>query len=142
MTHWRKVVSKDSPHLNVWDIEGHSPLSVTIESWAPEQVHDEEGREKTMLFLTFRGGKKALGVNVTNAHLIAQQHGPDVDGWIGKKITLRCATCRGEPCIRVAIPAGTKMPKRLPRFTYTDTERGGAAPSAPEQNEQGDKVPY
>lgn len=122
MTHWRKIVSKDSPNLNVWDIEGRSPVVVTIACHEVKMVHNEDNEPKDMLFLRFKGAKKALGINVTNATLIAAQHGPDVEQWIGKRITLRTATCRGEDCVRVGVPAGLKLPRRLPRFRYTDND--------------------
>ena len=123
-THWRKLVSKDSPHLNVWDIQGHTPLTVEIESFKSEIVHGEDG-DKSMMFLTFKGAKKALGCNVTNATLIAAQHGNDVEQWTGKKIVLRCAVCRGEECVRVDVPQGTKLGKKIPKFRYTDGSGGG-----------------
>ena len=125
MTHWRKIVSKDAKHLNVWDIEGASPVTVTIERTASEVVHGEDGEEKTMLFVYFKGGKKGLGLSVTNAILIEAQHGAEIEGWIGKQVTLRTATCRGEDCVRLDAPRGFRFPKRIPKFTYTDKPKEG-----------------
>jgi hypothetical protein len=82
-----------------------------------------------MLFLRFRGAKKELGVKTTNCVLIEKALGtPYPADWIGKTITLRTALCRGEPCIRVDAPAGTKLPKLVPRFQYTDKAPTGAPP--------------
>ena len=152
MTHWRKIVSKDSPHLNVWDIEGRSPVVVTISGHAIEAVHNDDGSAKDMLFLTFKGAKKALGINVTNATLIAATLGtPNVEEWHGKQITLRTATCRGEDCVRVGVSGKVTMPKRMPKFRYTDTEgKGGKAAGKPvddvppdtEPPHDGDDLPF
>lgn len=128
-THWRKLVSKDSPHLTVWDIEGKTPLEVTVERQGSENVVSfvcEEGSD--MLFLHFRGGKKALGMCATNCYIAELVTGsPYPAEWVGRKLTLRAATCLGENCIRLDVPAGKKVPRRYPAFRYTDKPRPVAA---------------
>jgi len=137
--HWRKLVNKDSPHLTVWDIEGKTPLRVTIEGHSFKRVHSMKGGEnedaqEDMLFLRFKGAKKELGVKATNCALIEKALGtPYPAEWVGKSITLRTAECRGEPCVRVDAPAGTRLPKLIPRFKYTDTARAASATAEPEQ---------
>ena len=137
-THWRKAINKDSPHLTVWDIEGHSPLQVTIEATSYKKVHSMKGgagedAEEDMLFLRFKGAKKELGIKTSNSCIIAAVVGtPYIEQWLGKKITLRTAECRGEPCIRVDAPAMFKFPKLVPRFRYTDSPKPATvAPSDP-----------
>ena len=125
-THWRKAINKDSPHLSVWDIDGRSPFVVTIEGYSYKKVHSMKGAtedaEEDMLFLRFKGAKKELGIKTSNSCIIAAVVGtPYIEQWIGKKITLRTAECRGEPCIRVDAPSGFRFPKLVPRFKYTDT---------------------
>ena len=124
-THWRKLVSKDNPHLTVWDVEGFTPLDVVIEKTGTEQVTSfvcEEG--SAMLFLYFKGKKKALGLCATNAAIVEMVTGSSaVEDWIGKRVTLRSAVCKGEDCIRLDVPAGKKVPRRYPRFSYTDTPK-------------------
>ena len=120
-THWRKLVSKDSPHLTVYDIDGKTPLAVTIERVGSEQVKSficEEGSD--MLFLYFKGAKKALGMCATNCAIVEMQYGPNVEDWAGNQVTLRAAVCKGEDCIRLDVPSGRKVPRRYPRFNYTD----------------------
>ena len=55
--------------------------------------------------LKFKGRDKGLTLNKTNAQLIAKQHGEDMDGWIGKTITIFPTTTDfgGEQvdCIRI-----------------------------------------
>ena len=122
MSDWRKEVKKDSKFLYNFDIADHSPLEVeivgceSVESFCPGK-----GTKGIMWCLKFKGAKKMLGVNVTNGNLIENVLGTsDIDGWIGKKITLRTALCsKGGPCIRVHA-TGAKLPKQCPRFQYTD----------------------
>jgi hypothetical protein len=133
MAHWRKKVSGDNPNLHVWDIEDVSPVTVTIESDSMGEVHSEDGADKAMYFLHFKGGKKPLGVNAVNGTIIAAHHGNDTDNWIGKKIQLRTATLTSGPregteCIRVAMPDGLKLPGNCHRFRFTDKiEKGDKA---------------
>jgi len=127
--HWRKLVSKDNPHLHSWDIEDVSPATVTIESHSMEDVHGDDG-DKAMLFLHFKGGKKPLGINAVNGTIIEAHHGSDADKWIGKTITLRTATLTSGPladtdCIRVAMPDGMKLPGNCHKFRWTDTIKKG-----------------
>ena len=124
MSHWRSHVDADSPHLRFHDLEGKSPLKVTIESYGDEEVYEPNEKVKgSMLFLKFKGGDKKLGICATNGCIIEKVTGEsDVDGWIGKEIVLRTAICKGEPCVRVDVPKGTRMPGRFPKFTYTDGE--------------------
>lgn len=122
MTHWRTKVSKDNPNLHFWDIEGKSPLDVEISAVEDGEVSDENGDIKGMMFIAFKGGKKKFGCNVTNATIIEQLHGKDIEGWVGKKVTLRTATCKGNECIRIDVPKGTRLGRNIPKFNYTDGE--------------------
>jgi hypothetical protein len=137
-THWRKLVNKDGPHLTVWDIQGHSPLACTIERTGSEQVTSfvcEAG--SSMLFLYLKGAKKALGMCATNCAILEMLHGPYPEDWVGKRIVLRAANCKGEDCIRLDVPTGKRVPKRYPRFTYTDQPKQTApTPPAPLADEQ------
>ena len=122
MSNWRKDVKQDSPFLYHFDIEGKTPLAVTIEGYKSIEAYCPGKGEKGMLWcLTFKGGVKALGINVTNGNLIESLHGPDKEGWIGKRIVLRIADCAGERCIRVHAP-GAKLPAQCKRFRYLDAE--------------------
>jgi len=137
MKHWRTIVSQDNPNLHHWDIMEHSPVEVTVESWHKRTIRNEDGDEDTMLFIKFKGAKKPLGLNVTNCLIIEAIAGsPEPEKWIGKKLTLRTANCRGKDCIRVEGPKGLRMPKNCPKFTYTDKPRtSGEAASLPVEAE-------
>jgi hypothetical protein len=135
MTHWKKTVKKDSPYLGEWDIEGKSPLTLTIESVTEETAKSERG-ETTVLCVHFRGAKKGMILNSTNATILERQAGtPDREKWVGHKITLRRATCYNrtegvdETCIRFDKGEVKTLPKRMPKFTYID-----AFPATPKQD--------
>ena len=120
MSDWRSEVKAESPFLYYFDIEGKSPVTVEVEGFDKEEAYcPGTNKTGTLFCLRFKGAKKVLGVNVTNGNLIEHLHGSDMDGWIGKRITLRVATCKGEKCIRVHAP-GAKLPKQCPKFTYND----------------------
>lgn len=132
MTHWRKYVSANNPNLHHWDIEEFSPVEVTIEKYGMQDVHgdgDGDEADKPMCFLWFKGGKKPLGINATNGHILSGILGADIEGWVGKAVTLRRAEItsggkKGEPCIRVDAPVGFKLTGLCPKFKYTDKKKG------------------
>jgi len=120
MTDWRKEVKQDSPFLYYFDIEGKTPLEVTIEGYDKIEAYCPGKGEAGILWcIKIKGAKKAFGVNVTNGNIIEALHGADKDGWIGKKIHLRVAECRGQKCIRVH-GKGVALPQQCPKFRYLD----------------------
>lgn len=140
MSNWRQKVKQDSALLYSFDIEGKSPVTVEISGHEMYEAFCPGKNKKGKLFcLKFKGATKMLGINVTNGNLIEHLHGSDIEGWIGKKITLRVAMCEGEQCIRVHAP-GAKLPKQCKKFTYSDSEprQGSARPdqSAPPPEQQ------
>lgn len=74
--------------LKASDIKGRDP-TVVIEDVKVEAFKDRDGTAKRKLRITFRGAKKELICNVTNAKRIAHLHGDDFTLWRGKAIQLR-----------------------------------------------------
>lgn len=74
---------------------------VTLESL------DDSGREKPVLY--FENEIKGLALNRTNADVLEQRYGDQMEDAIGKVIELFPSTVRFKgqltPCIRIAIPA-------------------------------------
>lgn len=86
MTHWRKY--RDQRFIGSWDIEKGKELTVTIERVEVGKVNTDRG-ESNLPVLYFKGGKKGMVLNVTNAKIIEYNLGtPDVEEWVGKLITL------------------------------------------------------
>jgi len=104
--HYAKLY--ESEYAGAWDLtdDEDRPVDkvVTIERWEKKTIKSQRGEEvKPVLF--FKGAKKAMICNKTNARTIAGMYGPDVNQWIDKRITLyktTTATKDGDtPCIRV-----------------------------------------
>ncbi len=141
MSDWRREVKKDSPFLYHYDIEGKTPLAVTItgserhEAFCPGKTKvgpDGKKEAGSLWCLSFKGGKKVLGINVTNGNLIESLHGADPAQWVGKVVVLRVAECDGEKCIRVHAP-GARLPKQCKKFRYLDAEPGKTPTAKPGQ---------
>jgi hypothetical protein len=105
MPHWRNMMSSDKLHAA--DLQGRDHV-VVIESVKQGEYPDHEDARKKILRpdLYFRGKKKPLGLNSTNARAIARLIGSNkTEEWIGKAITIYPTTtiAFGEEheCIRV-----------------------------------------
>jgi hypothetical protein len=107
-----------SKYLKAADLNG-KPIVVTIDRAPLEELKNPEGKEQTKTVLYFRGGKKALPLNVVNWDSVAEICGDDTDMWPGGKIELFATRTQmgGKmvDCIRVRAPldaaAKTAAPK-------------------------------
>jgi len=123
MAHFRKMF--DERFIGAWDMEGKKDVTVTIKSVKREELQANAGADashKPVLY--FEKTDKGMVCNKTNAKAIAAAYGPDVDDWIGKKITIHTER----------ISAFGEMHDAL-RVRAVDTGRGsfrgdGAAPIA------------
>ena len=112
MPHWRMLMSSDKLHAA--DLQGRDHV-VVIENVKQGEYPDHEDARKKIYKpdLYFRGKKKPLGLNSTNARTIAKLLGSNkTEDWIGKAITLypTTTTAFGEEheCIRVRMKAPSK----------------------------------
>lgn len=89
MTHFRELFSeaKEEKYLCAYMLKGND-TTVEIETVGVEEVVGDGGRKENLPVLHFKGAKKGMVLNKTNAKQIAKLHGKDTDGWVGKKITL------------------------------------------------------
>lgn len=83
-THYKKLFPKDT--LGHWDLE--KDVTVTIERVLTEELVLPGGAKESKPVIYFAKAKKKLVLNKTNADIIAKQHGPLIEGWKGKQITL------------------------------------------------------
>lgn len=82
------------------------PKTITIKAIVQDDVVSTQGTKKKGLIYFEEVADKSLVLNVTNARSICAMYGPEMDGWIGKQITLvamQCACEGGEmkDCVRV-----------------------------------------
>ena len=76
-----------SRYLSAEDLRGQDH-TVVIERYPAETMPARDGADERKYVLFFRGAKKGLVLDKTNAKTIASQHGNDFDGWIGKQVTI------------------------------------------------------
>lgn len=116
MTDWRSLIEKD--YLGAWDLvdQQGKPKDFTllidkVESKTLKTKQLPKGKRKAVV--RFKGAEKALVANSTNCETIENMYGREIEGWIGKLVTLYATTCdvgpkKGVPCIRIRprIPTG------------------------------------
>ena len=73
----------ESKYISAPDIKGRE-VTITIDRVEPAEMQD--GTKKLCVY--FRGAKKGLLLNKTNAMNIASLYGPETDNWIGQAITI------------------------------------------------------
>lgn len=103
---------------------GGKDFDVTIESVQAESLRTTDGATDKFT-VRFKGARKRLVLNKTNAKLIAMATGePEARKWPGKRITLYGTTCAafGETvtCIRVRETAPRQTPPAASESTESD----------------------
>ena len=106
MAHWRTYF--DSKYIGAWDLaDKPDGVTLTIESVGEETVQNPTGAKEKKLILKFKGAKKGMVCNKTNAKTIAKVlDQPEITEWVGGEVTIYATTCEafGDPnteCIRV-----------------------------------------
>lgn len=126
----------DKQHLGAWDLadrETGKPRDVTLtieKVHAGTVGHGQKASKKPVI--SFRGTKKTLACNVTNAAAIAGMYGNNTTKWIGQKITLYPTTTtfgrETVDCVRVRT--------RAPAKNAASEELGEGNPVDPEMREK------
>lgn len=92
MAHWRAMTERDT--LGAWDLVGKDgkpkDFTLEIERVAAGVVKSrEKPKGEKRPFVYFKGAKKPLVCNATNANTISSMAGSeDTDRWLGLRITL------------------------------------------------------
>lgn len=118
MTHWRALIEKD--YLGAWDLvdrDGSTPRDYTLQiqevkSVALKTKQTPDGKRKCVI--RFRGARKRMVSNTTNCTIIESLYGRDIEGWVGKLITLYQGDVRNPAgrgmikgiCVRPKVPKG------------------------------------
>ncbi|KKM68111.1 hypothetical protein LCGC14_1464250 [marine sediment metagenome] len=112
---------------------GSNEFPLTINSYQIQDVGGKGESKDTKAVLSFKEAKKGFVLNKTNANTIASMYGPEMDHWIGKKITLFATQTdfagKPVPCIRVKLPQSPAAsvafppsgPQPLPEDAMMDT---------------------
>jgi hypothetical protein len=134
-TDYRSLYGKD--YVGSWDIPDGKDITVTISSVSGGELAGVGGRKSKKPLLTLKGTAKKLALNATNGKTIATMYGKDIEGWVGKKISLYKSTTRdpngdGETeCIRVR----PRVPVAGPSSPATSQVPAEEAPISDEQSE-------
>ena len=104
-----------SNYLKAADL-GEEEWTLTIERQEMSEPMGDEKEVKPVVF--FRGAKKGMVLNKTNAQKIAAAYGDATDDWIGKSVVLYSdmVTFQGStvPALRVRIPKQSRTPGAAP----------------------------
>jgi hypothetical protein len=76
-----------SRFLAAADLKG--PVNATIERVETETFTRPGERDKTKVVVYFKGGKKGMVINKTNAANLAASFGKAFSNWVGKRVTIR-----------------------------------------------------
>jgi hypothetical protein len=104
VTHWMSYYD-ESAYLKSVDLKGKD-VTVEIEKVEGATVTGEGGKTSKKPLLYFKGAKKPHICSKTDSKTLASMFGPNVEDWIGKRVTLYGTTTRGingdtVDCIRV-----------------------------------------
>ena len=110
MPHWKSFFDKE--YIGCWDLE----RDVTVEITAVTKAKLEGTpivKANSRPVLSFKGTDKKLIVNSTIGSCIQGMYGPQIQDWIGKRVTLYPTTCAAKggaqvECVRVRpmVPKG------------------------------------
>lgn len=114
-------------------------VPVTIRQVTIEEVQGDNGKEKVPA-VWFKGAAKALLMNKTIAMQIAALHGPETDGWVGKRITLYATKVKAFGKTHDVIRVDDKIPP-LPQNGAKDKEEEIANEALNDHEDIGDGLP-
>lgn len=102
----------DSEYLEAPHLTGDTTLEISEIIKRGQRTCKKDGKKIDKPILMFKGKKRGLVLNKTNARIIALVHGGDLAKWVGKTITLFPTTCNAfgnsnTPCIRVKVAASS-----------------------------------
>lgn len=124
--------------LAATDFSG-GPVEVTIERVTINQFEKDGQLERPKPLIYFVGVKKALSVNATNAGVLIDEVGDDMDLWIGVKLKLGTKPCmmRNERKLGVRILEIVSIPPTVETKSVTEETKNGEAEKLPARGGRG-----
>lgn len=106
MTHWMSMMEKS--YIGAWSLDGQEVVATIVKvraGTAPPNPDRPSEKPQRKAIVKLKEFDEELLLNVTNGTTIAKMHGPHVEGWVGKKITLYPTTTKAfgktVECVRV-----------------------------------------
>ena len=124
-----------SKYLSATDLE--APVTVTITEVATEIFQRPNAPSQTKAILHFKGAKKGMVVNRTNADALARAFGKTFENWINKRITIRPEQTlfSGKPTMGLRLYPAANGSDRI-------TSGPIVPPEPPPRNDMDDEIPF
>jgi hypothetical protein len=83
-THWRKL--RNEKYLGSWDFEENKEYTFLINSVKREEIPSRNGGNDFRPVIYTNSSPKGIVLNVINAKMVEILHGPEIEGWVDKKV--------------------------------------------------------
>lgn len=119
-THWKQ--NFDYKYTGAYELSPGETRTLTIKRTCNEDVMSTSGQKQNCFVAYFNEHSKPMVLNKTNCKTISKLHGPFVEKWIGKKITIEARQVKafGEMVdalrVRNSIPVDTAIDTKAIEF--------------------------
>jgi len=102
-THWRKL--RNEKYLGSWDFEENKEYTFLINSVKREEIPSRNGGNDFRPVIYTSSSPKGIVLNVTNAKMVEILHGPEIEGWVDKKVivTIKRETVKKESMLVIRL---------------------------------------
>lgn len=147
MTAWQTMFK--GTYISATEFDGKKP-TVTIKKITKQELESEDGQKKEKMTIWFENWTRGFVPSKTVAMCIAAMWGDQIEGWIGKRITLYATQVKlgkkmvpgirvlGSPDLKSNIQVEIKLPKKKAEHvtlmvTKKDAIQTGEVTAKPEQ---------
>lgn len=121
MTAWQTMFK--GTYISATEFDGKKP-TVTIKKVTSQELEGEDGTKKQKMTIYFEGWSRGFVPSKTAAMCIAAMHGDQIEGWIGKRVTLYATQVKlggkmvpgirvlGSPDLKANMQVEIKLPKK------------------------------
>lgn len=121
---------------DIWPDGKNRDVVVEISAWSAADLVGEKGRKSKKPAVAFKGKAKKLALNATNSRVLESLYGGEMEGWVGKRITLFRSTTRDPqsgltiPCIRIRpeVPSSKSATERPDPEPTTSSQEASDGP--------------
>ena len=114
----RSILEGVSDFISLADVK--EPILLTIDDVQWEQLTDLKGKTEEKAVMSFKGAKKRLPINKTNARWLAEHYGDDSEGYTGRQVVLGPGTVGGNSGLFFSVPQVPAVVETTPVATQGD----------------------